>query len=301
MVHWHCSQCNRTWRYPLTRCPYCFASLKKRIASQHTTEQTLNVSIASKYHPTTPYTISIFKDEYGQQWLEKKLPFDPQANKQTNTRTNKVTLEKVTYDLGFTIEKIWHNLKLNIIEQSSVLLVPQLSEKHYPFHGHSTNPLLVEALVDFLKQHVYKVKLSLGFFDYGDKEKKVLEKNGLKAIVEKHQLSCINLQTTQPTPVTWVIALPPLVYNKNNAVCQPAVHYQQTLIKNSVSFTSILFIADGTVGQLHNQAAWWNILIAGYNPVSIDQVFSLTLGLRKTLPRDLVVVGRNPHLFHLAV
>ena len=166
-MFYKCSQCKKTWQYPIRKCPDCFLELKKIKSQKAKVIGISKVNIPTIWHPKVPYFVLILEDEKGNRWTYKSMKEykigaafgDPRQEGRNNfslesiKEKGAVAVWRTKYDILEAIEKTINLLGgLSINPDSKVLILPTMISPKHPHFAENTSPQFLEATIKYLIQ-----------------------------------------------------------------------------------------------------------------------------------------------------
>lgn len=199
MAFFKCPKCEKTWHYPIKKCPECFINLERIESKTTKVIGVAKVEIPSIFHSKVPYFILVLEDENKNRWVRKSIKeykIGDEFEIEKTENKNSVVVWRVKYDFFEAIEKVVEILGgLKIESESKILILPTLEKVSHPYFRDNTSPEFLEAVLNFLFQIGVKpenIKVASQSFDEVDIGAKAT-KSGLLEICQKNKVKPVDL------------------------------------------------------------------------------------------------------------
>ncbi len=154
MSFYFCSKCQKTWQYPIEKCPDCFSVLERSLSGKAKVVGVSQVKVATTLHPQTPFFALVLEDEKGNRWVHKssqEYKIGDEIEFNSSTDKNTVAIWRTKHDILEAIEKLVGLLGgIKIKEESKVLVLPSINSPKHPYFAENTSPKFLEAIIDYL-------------------------------------------------------------------------------------------------------------------------------------------------------
>lgn len=226
--------------------------------------------------------------------------------------TNSVSIAKIKYDVYESIKNAVDLIGgVKAEENSKIMIIPNIEVAAYEYQGITTSPKVLDGVIKYLLlRNVKKENISVGAQSYADTEEAV-KKTGILEICKKHNISFVDFSkhefiekgfegkkyniSREVLDKDIIINLPVLKTSTGFIVAAALENIQRIadketqkeicsdIVKNMVninkSIPKYLTIADGTIGlqgngPLNGEPSFLNIVMASYDPLALDVVFS---------------------------
>jgi len=202
MQRWVCKKCNKKWIYPVEKCIYCKGPIEKIVGATANVVGFTKVFVPSPMHPIVPYNIIILEDENGNRIPKKTMreyKIGDRYEEKTSGNGHAVSIVKTKYDVAEAVKKALMLIEWKPKKGAKILIKPNMEEAAYPYQAITTNPAVLEAVIQILKeQGVSSENITVAEQpNPGVDSKKALERSELGAVCEKHSIRFVNLAETE--------------------------------------------------------------------------------------------------------
>jgi uncharacterized protein (DUF362 family) len=153
-MFYQCPKCEKTWQYPLEKCPECFLNLERFESKNLKVIGISRVLIPSPMHPKVPYFVLLLEDEGGNKFVQKSMREYKIGDKfefKESKSKNGVAIWRVRYDLYEAIGKVISLIGgLKIDGLSKILILPTLVSVSHPHLRENTHPEVLRELIKIL-------------------------------------------------------------------------------------------------------------------------------------------------------
>ena len=198
IIRWKCKKCDKKWIYPVESCLYCNDKVEKEIGTKMKVVGITKISIPSPEHPIVPYYTLVLEDEHGNKMPKKVMreyKVGDSYNRESSDDDSAVSIVKIKYDFEEAIKQAITLIgDIDVNENSKVFIKPNIMVEAYPYLAMTTNPKVVEALLDYLlSRGVKKENIRIAEqTQYGDFEK-AAKKSGFHEIANKFGVELADL------------------------------------------------------------------------------------------------------------
>ncbi len=155
IIRWVSEDGKRKWMYPVKQDLHTKGRVIKQVSRKAKIIGITKVNIPSPLHPIVPYNILLLEDEYGNRMPKKTMKeyriggtYEVMPAKTDGA----VVVTKIKYDL---LEYLKESLRLvheyNISAEDKILIKPSIIEPAYGYQAVNTNPQILDALLEILK------------------------------------------------------------------------------------------------------------------------------------------------------
>ncbi len=316
IIRWISEDGKRKWMYPVKRDIHTKGKIVKQISKKAKVIGITKVNIPSPLHPIIPYYILLLEDEYGNR-MPKKTMKERKIGENYEIKPAKsdgaVIITKIKYDLK---EYLKESLDLlhdyDISPEDKILIKPSIIEPAYSYQAVATNPNLLDALINILKEKgvtdIIVAEQSMLGNDTAEAAKKseildVCKKNGVNFVdlakaeyVEKEfdgfkfnvakelfERKIINLPVMKTNSQIGISGAMENMLRVGDAETQKrmfAGDIEKTLPRLLKVLPSFLTIGDATIGMQAQgptslgEPAFLNMVFVSRDPVALDAVFA---------------------------
>ena len=155
-----CPKCQKTWQYPIEKCPHCFSELERVCSKEAKVIGVSKTMIPTLLHPKVPYWALVLEDENHNKWVEKvteeyevgDVRKYPSLEGEIRLKEG-VAVWRVKYDALEAIEKIVYFLgDIKVGPDFKILILPTIVSPKHPYFGENTSPPVLSALIKLLFQ-----------------------------------------------------------------------------------------------------------------------------------------------------
>jgi len=161
-MFYKCQKCEKTWQYPIEKCPECFSVLEKISSEKIKVVGISRVVIPTMLHPKVPYFVLVLQDESGNKWIQKSVKeyqIGEDFKIETTDNNNAVAIWRIKYDILEGIEKIIKLVGgLNVNSDSKALILPTLNSPKHPHLAENTSPQFLENTIKYLTEQGIKTE-----------------------------------------------------------------------------------------------------------------------------------------------
>jgi len=202
MQRWVCRKCSKKWIYPVDRCIYCKGLITKEEGHRLKVVGFTKVFVPSPMHPIVPYNILILEDENGNRIPHKTMreyKIGDKYEEKSSKNEHAVSIVKVKYDVLEAVKKSLALIGWAPKKDARILLKPNIEDSAYPYQAITTNPQVIDAVIQLLKVQGVPVRnITVAEQpDPGVDIKKALERTEIWQVCEKHKVRFINLADTE--------------------------------------------------------------------------------------------------------
>jgi hypothetical protein len=340
MGFYQCPKCKRVWQYPIEKCLDCFSNLERMESKKIKVIGVSKVQIPTMFHPKTPYFVLVLEDENGNKWVQKsareyKIGDEfPQKELSSLRSKEAVAIWRIKYDVLEGIEKVIELIgRLDINQNSKILVLPTLTAPVHPYFAENTSPEFLEATIEFLLKKGAKllnIRVAGQSFDEIPIEASA-QKSQLLNVCLKNQITPLDLAKTNFVKKTegnfsfeiseevfnsdLILNLPILkigkasvsenilkLLKKENYLSLKYLYLEEEIIENlNKILPRYLTIADAhNVQKSDKFVAFLGLTLASFNPLNLARVFAeitmtedLPESLKKIKIEDIPIVGRR--------
>ncbi|MBR9699009.1 DUF362 domain-containing protein [Candidatus Woesearchaeota archaeon] len=198
-IRWKCEACDLTWIHPIETCLYCDKQVKKIIGTKHKVIGITEVHIPNPLHPIVPYNVLLLQDEHGNKMPKKtmkKYGVGDTYEDKPNDSERAISSIKIKYDFYEAVKEALELIGDIDAKGKKVLLKPNLSIPAYPYLGLSTNPKVLDALIQILKEKG-AAKIAIAEQSFFVPTEKAVAKSGLAELMKKHDIEFIDIAETE--------------------------------------------------------------------------------------------------------
>ena len=316
IIRWVSEDGKRKWMYPINEDIYTKGRIIKQISKKAKVIGVTKVSIQSPLHPIIPYYVILLEDEYGNRMPKKTMSEynigDTYELKPAKTE-GAVIITKIKYDIGEYLKESLNLLRnYEINHEDKILIKPSIIEPAYAYQAVNTNPKIIEALINILKEKGASDIIVAEQSMIGNDTAESANKSGILEVCKKHSIDFIDLRKSEYVekevdgfgfkiakeiferkviniPVMKTnsqIGISGAVENMIRAVDEDtqkkmfAENIEVTLPKLLKALPAFLSIGDATIG-LHGQGpttlgepAFLNMVFVSKDTVALDAVFA---------------------------
>lgn len=202
-MFYQCAKCEKTWQYPLPKCPECFSELKRMESGSVKVIGSSRTSIPTILHPKAPYFVLVLEDENGNRWAQKSVReykigdhIDPESSQNRES----IAIWRIKYDISEGINKVIEMLGgLKINSASKILVMPTIAAPTHAYLRDNTSPEFLEETLKILFQEGAKpenIKVASQSFDEIAIEASA-QRSGLLGICQKYKILPSDLSKTE--------------------------------------------------------------------------------------------------------
>jgi uncharacterized protein (DUF362 family) len=202
MPFYQCRKCNKTWQYPINKCPNCFVGVVGLESKKIKVIAVSKVNIPSVSHPKIPYFVLLLEDEHGNKWAHKSVKeYDIGDNFVLGKAKGRdaVVIWRIKYDLENAVKKSLSFLnKIKIDKESKILILLTISTPKHPYLLENTSPELLDSIIQHLidlNLQAKNIRVAGQSFNDFDLES-ILKKSKLMDVCQKHNIKYIDLAKT---------------------------------------------------------------------------------------------------------
>ncbi len=323
IIRWVCEKDNKKWLYPIEKCIYCKGPITKQKGKKSKIMGITKVNIPSPMHPIIPYHVMLLEDEHGNRIPKKTMREHKIGKEYVVERAKKndaVIITKIKYDLKEALNESLGLLNsYEIKENDKVLIKPSIIEPAYSYQAVNTNPKLLDALINYLKEKGVKDIIVAEQAMLGNDVMVSAKKAGILDVCKNQNVNFVDLSKTDYDETEHdgfkfrvakeilerkIINIPVMKINSQIGVSGAMENMirvvdeethkkmfvddiEKTLPKLIKTLPKFLTVGDATMGMqgqgptLLGEPAFLNILFVSKNPVALDAVFS-EAGMLKT-------------------
>ena len=316
IIRWVCEKDNKKWLYPVEKCIYCKNKVAKQIGKKVKVIGITKVNIPSPLHPITPYYVLLLEDEYGNR-IPKKTMKEHKIGSYYELKPaktdNAVVITKVKYDMEEYLKEslmLLHDYEINA--EDKIIIKPSIIEPAYSYQSVATNPKLLDALLNCLKEKGVKDIIVAEQAAIGYDTIDAAEKSGILEICKKYGINFVDLRKSEYVEKhvdkfkfniakeffdRKVISVPVMKTNSQLVISGAMENMlrsvdgktQKDMFDKDIEKTlpllfkalpKFLTIGDATIG-MHGQGptslgepAFLNIIFASKDPVALDTIFA---------------------------
>ena len=322
ILRWVCKKCNLKWIYPVGRCIDCGEELVKEKGTKFKVIGLTKVSIPSPYHPFVPYNVLVLEDEHGNRAPRKTMKdysIGDEFVLEKSGAPDAVAITKLKYDYYDAVTEALELISFDI-KPGKVLIFPGLTAASYPFLALNTNPEVLDALMQLLKENkVEDITVAFGS-EPGVKVDAAAAKSGLLKICKKHGAKVLDLSASSYKGLEHEgtkYSISEAFFDKDLIINLPVMKTStQTIVAGALENMKRAADAE-TINQIHKRGldegiaalnklmpayltlgdaskgmqgkgpgtegepGFYNIIFASRDPVALDTVFSEMLMLEK--------------------
>jgi len=149
-----CKKCNKTWQYPIEKCPECFSLLEKIKPGDSKVVGISKVTTPTLLHPSVPYFTLVLEDDKGNRWVQKssqEYQIGQEFKKDILINEGAVSICRIKYDFREAMEETICLLGGVALDgNSKVLVLPTLEAPTHPYFRDNTSPQFLEAVFEIL-------------------------------------------------------------------------------------------------------------------------------------------------------
>lgn len=155
IIRWLCEKCNKKWIYPVEKCVHCKGPISKQKGNLLKVIGITKVNIPSPMHPITPYNIILLEDEHGNKMPRKTMKeytIGDNYVEQKASSDDAVSVVKKKYDVYEAVKsavELTNQLDF-FMPTSKFLLKPSIAVSAYYYQAATTNPEVVNAVIQLL-------------------------------------------------------------------------------------------------------------------------------------------------------
>lgn len=201
-MRWFCPNCGLEWSYPVEECANCGKETKNKKSSKYRVIGFTRVNIPSPGNEGVPYYVVLMEGEKGDKIIKKTF-IEPNFGEEPECAVHAgrtiVSVSKVKYDIFGSVAKVLNLIGgLEINDRSKILLKPNLSFPANASSGVVTNPLVVEAVIEYLLDNgAKKENILIGeSCAIGFDMKKAVEKSGMEEVCERCNVEFLDFETS---------------------------------------------------------------------------------------------------------
>ena len=316
IIRWVSEDGKRKWMYPVKQDLHTKGKIVKQVSTKAKVIGITKVNIPSPLHPIIPYYILLLEDEYGNRMPKKTMKEykigETYEIKPANA-DGAVVITKIKYDTEEYLKeslKLLHDYKIN--SDDKILIKPSIIEPAYGYQAVNTNPRLLDALLNILKEKGVKDIIVAEQSMLGNDTIESAKKSEILDVCKSHGINFVDLAKAEYIEKEYegfkfniakelferkIINLPVMKTNSQigisgaveNMVRVAGAETQKRMFANDIEKTlpkllkilpSFLTIGDATIG-MHAQGptslgepAFLNMLFVSNDPVALDAVFA---------------------------
>lgn len=314
---WVCKKCNFKSIYPLEKCVHCKSEMIKIVGKKFKVVNLTKVMIPCTYHPITPYSVLILKDEHGNLIPKKTMKeyrIGDEYKIETSNEENAVAIRKIKYDIYESVKESLYLIgDINVNKNTKILIKPNIMISAYPYLAMTTNPKVVDALIQLLlEKGAKKEKIAIAEQIQYSKTEDALKKTGFAALINKYNINFIDLSKTEfaeKQSSNYKFEISKEMFDKDLIINVPVLKTHMLLgisgaLENMTRVVSkktfdelskgdvneaiahlhkvlpkYLTVGDGTIGMHGNgplkygEPAFINMIFASKDPVAHDKIF----------------------------
>jgi len=198
IIRWICEKDNKKWIYPIEKCIYCKGPVTKQKSRKAKIIGLTKVNIPSPMHPIIPYNVILLEDKYGNRMPKKTMKNHKIGDEYVFEKAKTdgaVVVTKIKYDLMEALKESLDLLKsYDIGENDRVLIKPSIIEPAYGYQAVTTNPKLLDALIDYLKEKKVKDIIVAEQSMIGNDTMASAKKSGILDVCKKQGVDFVNLE-----------------------------------------------------------------------------------------------------------
>lgn len=315
IIRWVCRKDNKKWIYPVEKCIYCKGPIEKVVSREARVIGITRVNVPSLLHPIVPYNVVLLEDEHGNR-MPKKTMKDYRIGDNFRIEKakgkNAVSIMKVKYDIKEALRESIELIGFEIAKDDKILIKPSIIEPAYPYQAVNTNPKILEALLEILKEKGISDVIVAEQSWPGNDTLASAEKSEIAKVCKKHGCSFVDLRKAQYSEreaegmrfniadaafERKIISVPALKTNSQIGISgamenmmrvaddktQEMMHVndiEKSLPKLIKALPEFLTIGDGIIG-MHGQGptssgepAFLSMILASRDCVAMDAVFA---------------------------
>jgi len=316
IIRWVSEDGKRKWMYPISRDIHTKGKIVKQISRKAKVIGITKVNIPSPLHPIIPYFILLLEDEYGNR-MPKKTMKERKIGETYEIKPAKsdgaVIITKIKYDMEEYLKESLNLLhRYKISQEDKILIKPTIIEPAYSYQATNTNPNLLDALLNILKEKGVKDIIVAEQSMLGNDTIEAAKKSEILDVCKKHGINFVDLAKAEYTQKEYegfkfniakgfferkIINLPVMKTNSQIGISGSienmvrvtdadtqkrmfAEDIEKTLPKLLKALPGFLTIGDATLG-MHAQGptslgepAFLNMLFVSTDPVALDAVFA---------------------------
>jgi len=323
-MFYQCKKCNRTWNYPIKKCPYCFENLVKMESGKIKVAGVSKVNIPTLLHPHFPYYALVLEDENKNKWAHKstkekrvdeEMVFSPSSDK------NAVAIWRIKYDISEAIEKVIDLLNgLSLKEGVKVLVLPALNSPSHAYFRDNTSPEFLDAVLDFLNKKKVEIKICGQSFDDIPIEASA-QRSGLLDVCLKYKITPLDLSKSnfvkqnkleiseEALNADLILNLPVMkmgraaasenllkILSKTNYLGLKYMDSEEAIVAeiNQALADKIAVIAEADVVQRSDKLTkFLGLILASQNNLNLDKIFEKITADKDVDVETIPLVGRE--------
>lgn len=200
IIRWICRKDNKKWIYPVEKCIYCKGPVEKVVSREAKVIGITKVYVPSLMHPIVPYNVILLEDEHGNR-MPKKTMKDYRIGDSYRIEKAKskdaVLIMKVKYDVKESVKESLELVDFKIDKSDKILIKPSIIEPAYPYQAANTNPKLLEALIEVLKERGVNDIIVAEQSWPGNDTASCAEKAGITDVCKKHGCAFLDLRKAE--------------------------------------------------------------------------------------------------------
>ena len=315
ITRWVCEKDKKKWIYPIEKCIYCKGPVEKIVSREAKVIGITKVNVPSLAHHIVPYNVILLEDEHGNRMPKKTMKEyrigDTYRIEKAKSK-NAVLIMKVKYDVKESVKEAIELIGFHIDKDDKILIKPSIIEPAHAYQAVNTNPKLLDALLEVLKEKGVSDIIVAEQSWPGNDTISSAEKAGIAEICRKHGCGFLDLRKDEYSEKEAegmvfsiakqvfgrkVINVPTLKTNSQIIISgamenmirvaddktQEMMHsndIEKTLPKLLKALPPFLTIGDGIVG-MHSQGptslgdpAFMNLILASGDATALDCVFA---------------------------
>jgi len=158
------------------------------------------VNIPSPMHPIIPYNVLLLEDEHGNR-IPKKTMKDYSIGDMYEISPAKtdgaVVLTKIKYDIEEYLKETINLIGTEFSAQDKILIKPSIIEPAYGYQAVTTNPYVVDALINVLRDKGVTDIVVAEQSMIGNDTVAGAKKSGILAVCEKHSVPFLDLSKSE--------------------------------------------------------------------------------------------------------
>jgi len=316
IIRWVSEDGKRKWLYPVEKDIYTKEKIVKQISTKAKVIGVTKVYIPSPMHPITPYYVILLEDKYGNKMPKKTMKeykIGEIYELKPATSDGAVIITKIKYDIEEYLKeslKLVYDFTLN--SSDKILIKPSIIEPAYAYQAVDTNPKVLDALINYLKEQGINDIVIGEQSMIGNDVMAGAKKSGILDICKKHRISFIDLSKTEYVEKMLdgfnfriakeaierkIINVPVMKTNSQISISGAMENMvrivdektqknmfkfdiEKTLPKLIKALPRFLTIGDATIGlqaqgpTILGEPAFLNLLFLSKDPVALDTVFA---------------------------